>query len=440
MQPNERRGWYVVTLCMIAYIFSFIDRQILALLIQPIQTDLGISDTQFGLLHGLAFSLFYATMGIPVATLSDRASRPLIIAIGVAFWSAATMACGLVRGFLPLFLARICVGAGEAALSPATYSLISDLFPKEKLGRAVAVYSLGSFLGSGIAFLAGGAVIALVSGEHGSLIAGMSFRPWQLAFLIVGAPGLLLAAILHLTVKDPVPNAARSGDGGPPPLKAVFAFLNRERAIFVPHMLGFTFAAMALFALLGWSPAYLMRVYGLDPATAGLWLGVVIVVAGCGGVMASGWLMDRLTARGVADSPFRTGIIGAVGTLLPCLGLPFAGSFAASIALLAVAIFFASFPMPPSTAVMQIASPPAMRSRVAAIFLCSNSLIGLTLGSLLVGLLNDSLPGKGPVVGTSLGIVAAGASLAAVALLSRGRRPYAAAFSGHRATPAASGQ
>ncbi len=427
MHTDERRGWYVVALCMVAYIFSFVDRQILALLIQPIQADLGISDTQFGLLHGLAFSLFYATMGIPVATLADRSSRPLIIAIGVAFWSAATMACGVARGFLQLFIARICVGAGEAALSPATYSLISDLFPKEKLGRAVAVYSLGSFLGSGIAFLAGGAVIAMVSGDHFTTIAGISFRPWQLAFLIVGAPGLLLAAIIHLSVKDPVPPAQRNGANGAPPLKEVLAFLARERAIFVPHMLGYTFAAMALFSLLGWSPAYLMRVHGLAPATAGLWLGGVVVLAGSGGVMASGWLMDRFTLRGVTDAPFRAGIIGAAGTILPCLALPFAGgSFGLGLALLAVALFFASFPMPPSTAVMQIAAPPAMRSRVSAIFLCSNSLIGLTLGSLLVGLINDSLAGGPAVVGTSLGIVAAGASIAAVLLLSLGGRPYSA--------------
>lgn len=425
MQPDERRGWYVVILCMAAYIFSFIDRQILALLITPIQADLGISDTQFGLLHGLAFSLFYATMGIPVASLSDRASRPLIIAIGVAFWSAATMACGLARSFLTLFLARICVGAGEAALSPATYSLISNLFPREKLGRAVAVYSLGSFLGSGIAFLAGGAVIAMVSGTDSIALADIAFRPWHLAFLIVGAPGLLLAAIIFLTVREPLPPAARAGTADHPSLKAVLAFLARERAIFVPHMLGYTFAAMALFALLGWSPAYLMRVHGLDAATSGLWLGIVIVVAGGGGVLVSGWIMDRLASRGVADAPFRTGIVGALGTMLPAAALPFAPSFGAGIALLTVALFFASFPMPPSTAIMQIVAPPAMRSRVAAIFLCSNSLIGLTLGSLLVGLLNDKLFSGPAAVGSSLGIVAAGASIVAAGLLVLGCRPYA---------------
>ncbi|QEH77784.1 MFS transporter [Sphingomonas sp. C8-2] len=425
MQPDERRGWYVVILCMTAYIFSFIDRQILALLIAPIQADLGITDTQFGLLHGLAFSLFYATMGIPVASLSDRASRPLIIAIGVAFWSAATMACGLARSFLSLFLARICVGAGEAALSPATYSLISNLFPREKLGRAVAVYSLGSFLGSGIAFLAGSAVIAMVSGTDSITFAGVAFRPWQLVFLIVGAPGLLLAAIIFLTVREPLPPAARTGTTDHPSFTAVIAFLARERAIFVPHILGYTFAAMALFSLLGWSPAYLMRVHGLDPATAGLWLGIVSIVAGGGGVLASGWIMDRLGSGGVADSPFHTGIIGALGTMLPAAALPFAPNFGTGMALLAVALFFASFPMPPSTAVMQIVAPAAMRSRVAAIFLCSNSLIGLTLGSLFIGLLNDHVFSGPAAVGSSLGIVVAGASIAAAGLLARGCRPYA---------------
>lgn len=437
MQPDERRGWYVVTLCMIAYIFSFIDRQILALLIGPIQADLGISDTQFGLLHGLAFSLFYATMGIPVATLSDRASRPLIISVGVAVWSAATMACGLARSFLTLFLARICVGAGEAALSPATYSLISNLFPKEKLGRAVAVYSLGSFLGSGIAFLAGGAVIAMVSGTDSIALAGMTFRPWQLAFLIVGAPGLLLAAIIYLTIKEPLPATARMSGSEHPTLTAVLAFLRRERAIFLPHMLGFTFAAMALFSLLGWSPAYLIRVHGLDAATAGFWLGIVVVVAGGGGVVASGWIMDRMAAHAVHDAPFRTGMIGALGTLLPACALPFAPSFGIGLALLAAALFFASFPMPPSTAVMQIIAPATMRSRVAAIFLCSNSLIGLTLGSLLVGLLNDHIFAGPAAVGSSLGVVTAGASVAAAGLLWLGCRPYAAALAENRVDAAA---
>ncbi|CAN5154136.1 MFS transporter [soil metagenome] len=422
--PSLRRSWYVVGLCMVAYVFSFIDRQILSLLIGPIQADLGISDTQFGLLHGLAFSIFYATMGVPVAGLSDRMSRPLIISIGVAFWSAATVACGIARGFPQLFIARICVGAGEAALSPATYSLISDLFPKEKLGRAIAVYSLGSFLGAGLAFLVGGSIIALVSGQGPTMLMGTAYKPWQLVFLVIGAPGLILALLIWATIKEPFPAGARPGDKNVPNFAAVIAFLRQERAIFLPHMIGYTFAAMALFALLGWSPAYLMRTFGLTPATSGLWLGSIAIVAGGGGVLASGWLMDWLTSRGYRDAPFRTGIIGAAGTVLPAALLPLATSLPVGAALLGIAMFFASFPMPPSTAVMQIASPPRMRSRVSAIFLCSNSFFGLALGSFLVGMLNDKVFRGITAVGPSLAVVVAGSALLSAIILSAGCKPF----------------
>lgn len=418
-----RRAWYVVAICMLAYILSFIDRQILALLIGPIKADLKITDTQFGLLHGLAFSIFYATLGIPVAGLADRKSRPLVISVGIAVWSVATVLCGVTRSFGQLFLARIFVGAGEAALSPAAYSLISDLFPRERLGRAMAVYSIGSFLGAGIAFLVGGSIIALVGGEQLTTFAGLNLRPWQIVFLIVGAPGVLLALILWLTVKEPYPSGKRPNVDSPS-FGAVLAYLGKHRAIFAPHIIGYTFAAMALFAVLGWSPAYLMRTFGLTPATSGVWLGVIAIVAGGGGVMASGWLMDWMTRNGHSDAPFRTGIVGATGAVIPAILLPMAPTLPIGAALLAVTLFFASFPMPPSTAVMQIAAPQRMRSRVSALFLCSNSLIGLTVGSLLVGFLNDRFFPTAAGVGVSLGLVTAFASLLAAMILSLGCRPF----------------
>ncbi|WP_198350999.1 spinster family MFS transporter [Flavisphingomonas formosensis] len=419
-----RRGWYVVGLCMVAYVFSFIDRQILSLLIGPIKADLGISDTQFGLLSGLAFSIFYATMGVPIAGLADRMSRPAIIAAGIAFWSMATIACGFARGFGQLFAARIGVGAGEAALSPATYSLIADLFPREKLGRAIAVYSLGSFLGAGLAFLVGGAAIALVGAGGDRLVAGVLLKPWQLVFLLVGAPGVLLALLVFLTVKEPLSADERNAVGAVPRFSAVLRFLWRERAIFGPHIAGFTCAAMALFALLGWSPAYLMRSFGLTPAQSGLWLGCIALLAGGGGVLTSGWMMDRMAARGHRDAPFRTGIVGVLGTVVPAALLPAAGSLWGGTTLLGIALFFASFPMPPSTAVMQLVAPARMRSRVSALFLCSNSLIGLSVGSLLVGLFNDRLFTVPSGIAASLALVVTVASLGGAGLLALGRRPY----------------
>lgn len=423
---ESRRAWLTVILCMVAYLFSFIDRQILALLIEPVKADLSLNDTEFGLLQGLAFSIFYATMGIPIASLADRYPRPLIIVAGVAFWSAATMACGMARNFGQLFVARLGVGAGEAALSPATYSLISDLFPKEQLGRAVGVYSMGSFLGAGIAFLVGGSVIALAACLPPLEVAGAVLAPWQMVFLAVGLPGVILAAIIAVLVKEPDHTGRGRGSKEGPTTVAVLQFLASERAIFLPHLLGFSFMATSLYALLGWSPAYLMRAFQLTATETGVRLGMMALTAGVGGVLASGWLMDRMAASGRRDAPFVTGIIGSSGVLLAALGLPFASSANVATVLVGVAMFFASTPMPPSTAVMQVVPPPAMRSRVSAIFLFLNSFIGLALGSAIVGFLNDRVFSHNAAVGKSISAVIIGASVMAILLLRNGGKAYAA--------------
>jgi MFS family permease len=205
--PVSRRytyEWYVVLICMLAYVFSFVDRQVLALMIEPIKKDLHLSDTQFSLLQGFAFSLFYAVMGMPLAYLADRFARPRIIATGIALWSLATAACGISQNFVQMFLARLSVGVGEAALSPGTYSMLSDYFPKEKLGRAVGIYSLGSFIGGGMAFLIGGYVINLLKQVTTTTVPLLGdVRSWQLTFLIVGLPGFLVALLFILTVRDP---------------------------------------------------------------------------------------------------------------------------------------------------------------------------------------------------------------------------------------------
>src|SRR3990167_4402794 len=302
-------AWYVVLLCMVAYVFSFIDRQILALLIQPIRKDLDISDTQFSLLHGLAFSLFYATMGLPIARLADSRPRPAIIAAGVFLWSLATAATGIGRNFMQIFIARMGVGVGEAALSPAAYSMIADLFPKQALGRALAVYSIGTFIGGGLDYLIGGAVVGLV-GETPTLVLPLvgEVRAWQVVFFIVGFPGILLAAIFALTVRDPVRAGERAASA---PIGEVFAFIGANRKFFIAHYGGFTLCALALFGLMSWTPAYLIRVHGLTTAETGLLLGATLLAANVGGVLVSGWITDRFEKNGRADAPMRAGMIRA---------------------------------------------------------------------------------------------------------------------------------
>lgn len=421
-------GWYVVGVCTFAYVLSFVDRQILSLLVGPIKADLGISDTDFALLHGFAFALFYATLGIPVATLADRTSRPGVIAGGIAVWSLATAACGMVGNFGGLLAARVMVGAGEAALSPASYSLINDLFPREKLGRAIGVYSLGSFFGAGLAFLAGGAVIAAVGGRDSVAVAGLHLRVWQACFVAVGMPGVLVALLVALTVRDPRnrDGGQAGGHGAVPGMGDVLATLARLRAVFGPHMAGYAMSGWALFATLAWAPAVLTRAYGFGAAEAGFWLGINAIVAGGGGAYASGWLLDRFARSGRADTTFLVGIVGGLGAAAFALALVLARGSTAALCALAGLQFFSSFPITPSSALTQMIAPPAMRARISAMLICGTGLIGAGLGTLLVGLLSDHVFSAAGGVSPALACVAGVGGVVSAAILATGCGPMRA--------------
>ena len=420
---SRSHAWYVVLLCMVAYIFSFIDRQILALMIQPIREDLAISDTQFSLLHGLAFSIFYATMGLPIARLADSRSRPMIIGAGVFLWSLATAATGLGRNFAHVFIARMGVGVGEAALSPAAYSMIADIFPKKTLGRALSVYSIGSFIGGGLAYLIGGAIVGLVGQVETAVLPVIGeVRSWQVVFFAVGLPGLVLAAIIALTVRDPVRSSSGAESAS---IGAVFSFIRSNRKFFLAHYGGFTLCALALFGLMSWTPAYLIRVHGLTTAETGLLLGVTLLAANVGGVLASGWLTDHFERRGRSDASMRAGMIGAIGLVPPIILFSLSPSVMIAAPLIAIAFFFASFPLATSAAAMQIAAPANMRAQISALFLFCNSLFGLAFGGTLIALVTDYGFRNDAMVGASVSIVGGLAAIGAALLLRSGLQPFA---------------
>jgi MFS family permease len=422
-------AWYVVLLCMLAYIFSFIDRQILALMIEPIKADLNLSDTQFSLLHGLAFSLFYAFMGLPLAYLADRFSRPKIIAVGIIFWSIATALCGLSKNFIQLFFSRMGVGVGEAALSPAAYSMFSDMFSKDKLGRAVAVYSIGSFVGGGIAFLVGGYVIGLL--KDLSLIEIPVFgavKAWQMAFILVGLPGIFIGLLFVLTVRDPKrkgQSVNAEGEVEKVTIRAAFRFLKKHRKTFTCHYLGFTFYAMALYCLISWSPAFFMRKFSMTPTEAGYMLGTVLLVANTLGVFCAGWLNDWLIQKGRKDAPMITGVIGIVGLVLPLVAFTQVSEYWLAVTLLAPAMFFASFPMPISTTAMQMLAPNQLRAQISAIFLLISNLVAVGIGTTLVALVTDKIFENPLMVGTSLSIVGGIACVLSFVLLKKGCKAFA---------------
>ena len=424
--------WYIVSLCMLAYIFSFIDRQIISLLIDPIRADLQISDTQFSLLHGLAFAMLYAVAGIPIARLADSRSRPVIISVGIFVWSLATATCGLAKNFIQLFLARMAVGVGEAALSPAAYSMITDSFPKSKLGLALGVYSSGSFLGGGLALIIGGAGIALVEqwGTQTLPLIGL-VKAWQMTFFMVGLPGLLVAALFYLTVKDPARKGVAKGTDAQGNVVdtefsfgAVLRYIGEHKAAFAAHYLGFGFLALSLFALMNWGPAYFLRKYGMPVREVGLYLGMVVLIGNSAGVLASGWITDRLTRSGFHDAPLRAGIIGGLGVVIPAALFSQVTGFAGSLALLAMALFFASFPLATSAAALQLMAPNRMRAQVTALFFLSLNILGITGGSTLVALCTDFVFRDETLVGYSMSLISSLAAIIGVLLLGWGLKYF----------------
>ena len=243
---------------MLAMLVSFVDRQVITLLVQPIRQDLGINDTQISLLMGFAFAIFYVLMGVPIARLSDRYNRRNIIAAGIFLWSLATAACGLAKNFTHLFLARIGVGVGEATLTPAAYSMIADYFPKEKLGRALGVYSTGVYLGAGVATVAGGAAVKLISQANPVELPLLgTVAPWQMTFMVVGLPGLLLVLVMMLSIREPARkdvNERIDSAAGAVPIREVLAFIWKNRGTFGSIFIGYAFGGMAFYRFLFWMP------------------------------------------------------------------------------------------------------------------------------------------------------------------------------------------
>lgn len=359
----------MLALLLIAYIFNFLDRQILGILAQPIKADLHLSDTQFGAIGGLAFAMLYSALGIPLAFLADKTSRSGVIASSLAVWSAFTALCGTAAGFGQLFLYRLGVGVGEAGGVAPSYALIADYFPPERRTRALAIFSLGVPIG-----LAGGTLVGAY------LAHAMS---WRAAFAVMGTAGILLAPILWLVVRD-VPKASSQA-----PLASVFPMVARKPAFW---LLAFASSSSSLcgYGLALWTPSVMMRSFGLDLVSTGQFLASLLLIGGTIGVFAGGWFADRLgaTDRGwYAKLPAIAWIIS-----IPAWGLGlFAPSLWVAWPLLLVGNAVNILWLGPVTTAVQHLVPRPMRATASASFLLVNNLIGLGVGPLLMGRLSDAL-------------------------------------------------
>ena len=370
--PRQRSAALVLTLLLLAYILNFLDRQILGILAQPIQADLHLSNAEFGAIGGTAFALLYAGLGIPLAYLADRTSRSAVVAGSLAVWSGFTALCGAAVGYWSLFLARLGVGVGEAGGVAPSYALIADYFPPERRARALAIFSLGIPLGLG-----GGSFI-------GARLA--DWFGWRAAFVIMGLAGVALAPILRSVVRDLPKNEPASKQT---PLGTVFPILARKPAFW---LLAFASSASSLcgYGLALWTPKVMMLSFGLDLVSTGNFLASLLLIGGCAGVFAGGWLADRLGAadRGwYAKLPAIAWIIS-----VPTWGF---GLFAPNLwiawPLLLIGNAVNILWLGPVITAVQHLVPRPMRSTASASFLLINNLVGLGVGPWLMGRLSDAL-------------------------------------------------
>lgn len=420
---DDVKAWYLLLLLSLAFILSMLDRTVLSLLVEPIKAEFDLSDTQIALLQGASFAFFYAIAGLPLGWLADRSNRRNLIASGVGAWSLMTIGCSIASSYAMLFGARVGVAVGEAALSPAAYSMLSDRFSKRRLGRAIGIFTAAGVMGTGLALLIGGALLGYFTKSNGLHLEGIGhFKPWQATFMAVGAPGLALAVIIFVTVREPKRLLTQSTVEGVKP--SILAYLKANTGLMVPLLLGYGVIAMLGYSFLSWGPTSMGRVFDLKPQDVGPKFGLIMLVFGSLGPILGGFLSDFLASKGSRTASFDCMVGAATLGLMFSVSAFFARDLNTTLCIYAgIALAFtAILGAVPTT--IQIVTPNEYRARVSAIALICANIIGLGFGPLFVGLLNDYVFKATDGIALSLPIVMAGSALASLPLLIMARASF----------------
>lgn len=408
--PSQRKGMrsnrhFILTLLMLVYAFNFLDRQLLAILTEPIQRELHFTDTELGLLGGLAFAFLYSMLAVPIARLADKSDRRKIIGAALATWSLFTALCGAAQGFGAFLIARIGVGVGEAGGVAPSHAIISQIYPSHERGRAMAVLSAGAPIGSALGLLAGG-YLAVNFG-------------WRATFLIIGAAGVLIAPLL-LVIHDPTrmdAGAAGLGDNpaGTMSLGRVFAIMRRMPTFWLVSV-GTGTGTMLATGFQFWLPAFLQRSHGLKLTEAAQLLSIFAIVCGASGLLVGGWLSDRMSRI----SPRAYALVPALAFLLPMpfmLAALWVKSILLAIILLVIPQTLSLTYIGPSVATIQQIAPPRARATASALFLLIANLIGIGFGSLVMGALSDFFTSRFGADGLRYAIMASATTLYPIATL-----------------------
>jgi MFS family permease len=412
---------YIVLLFFVCFAFSYLDRQVVSILVQPIKQSLALSDTQIGLLQGFSFTMCYATAGVFVARLVDRANRVKLIAACIAIWAISTTACGFATNFPELLVARAGTAIAEAALSPAALSIFSDIFAPRRVARASSVFMLGPYVGGGLALFGGGMLLSAAAAGSGSAwLAAHDIAPWQAVFIAVGLPGLALAALVALTVREPQrrevqAHAARAEDEVPS-LKDVLSELFVRNRFCLAYFAAYVALITLFYSHAAWFPTLLMRRFHLAPNVVGQMAAPAYMIGGMLGVACAGMLATRVTDETALRRVLAFSAC-AVAILVPAaIAMPLVGESSVAVVLYGACAFAASIAMGLAPVPLQIAMPNRMRGRSLALLVFMTNAISGGVGPLSVGYLNEHLGQTGTSLGMALALVGGVSALASAVL------------------------
>lgn len=393
--PSTKQGWFLVVMLTIAYVFSFLDRYVLGLLIEPIKADLGLTDFQISWVVGAAFAIFYATMGIPLGWMVDRKKRTLLVALGITVWSLATALSGLATKFWHLFATRMMVGAGEATLSPAAFSMIGDSFPPEKRGKPIGFYSMALSIGAGLASLIGGGVLLWATSTPSiSLPLVGEVAPWQATFFAVGLPGLIVAVIFFF-MREPPRRVSQVTDGS---LKGnsfadALGYVGRNAGAYAGYV-----SLICVMTIMAYSQSFLPstfnRTWGWEVENYAFINGLAILAIGPANVFFAGWLSDRWSQQGKRDAPLKILIFGFL-IMVPSGVVPFfLADGTLAYAILCINTVGIGFVSSVGVTGLLLITPAQIRGQVVALYYMAIGMAGLMLGPFSVGYLSTAVYGE----------------------------------------------
>ena len=399
-------GWYVAFILLIGFTFSFIDRQVLNLLVVPIQNDLNITDTQISALQGLAFVITYVGLCVPIGRIIDKTHRVSVMIIGRLGWSFATVACGFSKNYISMFIARMGIGAGESTVHPGSISILGDYFDSDKIASPMSIYLLGPYLGAGIAMIFGAQVLDWASQMDSNITLPIigEVAPWQLTFIAVGLPGILVAC-LFLTIREPKRRIKEIESNEAPSFKKIAEYIKNNWQVYGAIIIGNSCLIILLYGLQSWVPTMLLRVYEWDLIQSGRIYGLIAMLAGSAGVLSGPFVLKFMNKKNINAPHFKLAIFGISMASVSLVLLPFQANVNIALIFVTLASFFVTLPLAGTSSAMVIVSPNRIRGVITGIYVVVTSVFGLVLGPFLVASSTDFIFQDPNAVAKSLALV-----------------------------------